>query len=135
MSKRIVLADDEQYIAIAYNDGLTRYGYQVTVMHNGEDALNAIQAEKPDIVLLDLIMPKMNGFQVLKAMKTSDELKDIPVIVLSNLSQATDEQEVLGLGAVAFMVKADFSLAQVIQRVEDQIGKPDGQSALPGDGA
>jgi DNA-binding response OmpR family regulator len=125
MTKKIVLADDEQYIAIAYNDGLTREGYEVTVAHNGEDALAAIQRVKPDIILLDLIMPKMNGFEVLKAVKEDRDLKDIPVMVLSNLSQATDEKEVLSLGAVDFMVKADYSLAQVIERVASHIGLPD----------
>ena len=116
--KTIVLADDESYIAIAYRDGLERAGFAVTVANNGQDALGAVTLIKPDIVLLDLIMPKMNGFEVLKAIKADPALSNIPVIVLSNLSQVTDEAEVLRLGATDFLIKSDFSLKQIIEKVE-----------------
>ena len=105
-------------IAVAYRDGLERAGYDVTVANNGQDALGAITLVKPDIVLLDLIMPKMNGFEVLKAIKADPALASIPVIVLSNLSQVTDESEVRRLGATDFLIKADYSLKQIIEKVE-----------------
>ena len=116
--KTIVLADDESYIAIAYRDGLERAGFAVTVADNGQDALGAITLIKPDIVLLDLIMPKMNGFEVLKAIKADPALANIPIIVLSNLSQVTDEAEVRRLGANDFLIKSDYSLKQIIEKVE-----------------
>ena len=116
--KTIVLADDESYIAIAYRDGLERAGFAVTVANNGQDALGAITHIKPDIVLLDLIMPKMNGFEVLKAVKADPALSDIPILVLSNLSQVTDEAEVLRLGATDFLIKSDYSLKQIIEKVK-----------------
>ena len=116
--KTIVLADDESYIAIAYRDGLERAGFSVTVANNGQDALGAITHIKPDIVLLDLIMPKMNGFEVLKAIKADPALASIPIIVLSNLSQVTDEAEVRRLGANDFLIKSDYSLKQIIEKVE-----------------
>ena len=116
--KTIVLADDESYIAIAYRDGLERAGFAVTVADNGQDALGAITLIKPDIVLLDLIMPKMNGFEVLKAIKADPALVNIPIIVLSNLSQVTDEAEVRRLGANDFLIKSDYSLKQIIEKVE-----------------
>ena len=116
--KTIVLADDESYIAIAYRDGLERAGFAVTVANNGQDALGAITHIKPDIVLLDLIMPKMNGFEVLKAVKADPTLSNIPILVLSNLSQVTDEAEVLRLGATDFLIKSDYSLKQIIEKVE-----------------
>lgn len=116
--KTIVLADDESYIAIAYRDGLERAGFAVTVANNGQDALGAITHIKPDIVLLDLIMPKMNGFEVLKAVKADPTLSNIPILVLSNLSQVTDEAEVLRLGATDFLIKSDYSLKQIIEKVK-----------------
>ena len=116
--KTIVLADDESYIAIAYRDGLERAGFAVTVANNGQDALGAITHIKPDIVLLDLIMPKMNGFEVLKAIKADPALASIPIIVLSNLSQVTDEAEVRRLGADDFLIKSNYSLKQIIEKVE-----------------
>jgi two-component system, OmpR family, alkaline phosphatase synthesis response regulator PhoP len=123
MAKKIVLADDEQFIAVAYNDGLTRAGYQVVVAHDGAEALEKVKAEKPDLVLLDLIMPKKSGFDVLKELKATAELADIPVIVLSNLSQATDAAETKKLGAVDFIVKAEISLQDLIDRIS-KIVKP-----------
>jgi PleD family two-component response regulator len=117
MAKKLLVADDEQFISTAYSDGLTRAGFSVVVAHDGEEALQKIIAEKPDLVLLDLIMPKMNGFEVLKKVKADDSLKPIPVVILSNLSQDTDEAEVKKLGAVDFIVKSDISLQDLIARV------------------
>lgn len=118
MSKKIVLADDEQFISIAYSDGLTRAGYDIVVAHDGEEALEKIRAEHPDLILLDLMMPKVNGFDVLKAVKADPQLQAIPVVILSNLSQHTDEDEVRRLGAMDFIVKSDISLEQLIERIK-----------------
>jgi DNA-binding response OmpR family regulator len=123
MARKIVLADDEQFIAVAYNDGLTRAGYTVVVAHDGEEALAKIKVEKPDVILLDLIMPKMNGFDVLKAVKADPELAKIPVAILSNLSQATDAAETKKLGAADFIVKAEISLQDLVTRIGKIIGK------------
>ncbi len=119
---KIVLADDEQFIAIAYRDGLSRAGYEVTVAHDGAEALEKIKEVKPDLVLLDLIMPKMNGFEVLRAVKGDDALKSIPVAILSNLSQVTDEEEARKNGAADFIVKSDFSLNEIIERIKKILG-------------
>jgi CheY-like chemotaxis protein len=123
MAKTIVLADDEQFIAVAYNDGLTRAGYTVTVAHDGEEALAKIKEVKPDIILLDLIMPKMDGFAVLKEVKNTPELANIPVMILSNLSQATDDNEAKKLGAVDFLVKAEISLQDLIDHIKKVLGE------------
>lgn len=116
MGKKIVLADDEKFIAIAYKDGLTRAGYTVVVAQDGEEALAKIKAEMPDLVLLDLIMPKMTGFEVLKAVKEDPALKNIPVMILSNLSQTTDAAEAKQLGADEFLVKSNHSLKELIEQ-------------------
>jgi DNA-binding response OmpR family regulator len=120
--KKLLVADDEQFISTAYSDGLTRAGFTVFVAHNGEEAYDQAAKEKPDLILLDLIMPKMNGFEVLKKLKADPNLKDIPVIILSNLSQEADEEEVKKLGAVAFIVKSDISLAELTNRIKEQLG-------------
>jgi len=117
-AKTILLADDEQFIVIAYKDGLERAGYTVVVAHDGEETLAQAQATKPDLILLDLIMPKMNGFEVLKALNADTALVSIPVMVLSNLSQSNDEQEARNLGAVDFVIKADISLKDLLARIE-----------------
>ena len=122
MPKKIVLADDEQFIAIAYNDGLTRAGFQVFVANDGEAALLQVKTHLPDMVLLDLIMPKKDGFTVLKELKATPELAKIPVLILSNLSQATDAEEAKKLGAVDFVVKSDISLQDLIDRINQLLG-------------
>jgi DNA-binding response OmpR family regulator len=118
MAKKILIADDEKFINRAYSDTLQRAGYEVIVALNGEEALEKITKEKPDLILLDLIMPKMNGFEVLKKVKSHLKLKDIPVLVLSNLSQETDEAELKRLGAVDFLVKSDISLEELLTRIK-----------------
>jgi len=114
----IVLADDEQFIAIAYKDGLERAGYTVIVAQDGDETLKRVSEALPDLVLLDLIMPKMNGFEVLKSLKADEALAAIPVMVLSNLGQPTDEAEARSYGAVDFIVKSDISLKDLLIRIE-----------------
>lgn len=118
---KILIADDEQYIAQAYMDGFSRAGHEVHTVGDGEAAVEQANKLKPDVILLDLIMPKMNGFEVLKALKDSADLKTIPVVILSNLSQETDRQEVMKLGAADFIIKSDKSLKQVIEQVSKQL--------------
>jgi PleD family two-component response regulator len=115
---KIVLADDEKFIARAYTEGLTRAGFEVTSCPDGLDALEQVKKIRPDIVLLDLIMPGMTGFEVLKAMKEDPTLKDIPVLILSNLSQATDQDEAKSLGAEEFVIKSEVSLEEVVNKVK-----------------
>ncbi len=118
IKKKIVVADDEKFIATAYSDGLSRAGFDITVAHDGEEAYRKIEETRPDLVLLDLIMPKQNGFEVLKKLKANNELKSIPVAIMSNLSQETDETEAKKLGAIQFIVKSDISLQELIEKIK-----------------
>jgi two-component system alkaline phosphatase synthesis response regulator PhoP len=120
--KTIVLADDEAFIALAYKEGLERAGFSVVVAHDGQEAVDRVREVMPDVVLLDLIMPKMNGFEVLKALKGDPKTKDLKILILSNLSQHSDENEARKAGAIDFMVKADHSLKEVVERVQSHLG-------------
>lgn len=122
MGKKIVLADDEQFITIAYRDGLSRAGFTVVVAHDGMEALDLVKRENPDLVLLDLVMPRLNGFDVLKEMKNDPLVSDIPVVILSNLSQDTDEAEARKMGARDFYVKSDLSLEELITKIRALLG-------------
>lgn len=119
---KIVLADDDELILQAYKDGLERAGYEVIPARDGAEALLLIEKHHPSLILLDLIMPSFNGFDVLKHIKSNKKLKDIPVAVLSNLSKATDEDEVRSLGAVEFLVKSDHSLKEIVAQVKSILG-------------
>jgi DNA-binding response OmpR family regulator len=115
---KIVLAEDDKFISRAYFDGLSRAGFDVIQAYDGNAALVKIKEAKPDIVLLDVIMPEKNGFEVLEELKKDDELKRIPVIVLSNLGQETDIQKGRELGANDYMIKANYSMTEVIEKIK-----------------
>jgi len=97
---------------------LKRQGYTVLTAADGEEALRAARTELPDLILLDLIMPKLNGFDVLQALKKETPTAHIPVIILSNLGQDRDVQQAMDAGAAAYFIKTDLSLQALGQRVE-----------------
>ena len=120
---KILMAEDDKFISRAYNDGLTRAGFSVTMASDGEEAIIKIKETKPDIILLDLIMPEKNGFEVLEEIKENDDTKGIPVIILSNLGQDTDVKKGKELGAVDYLVKSDFSIREVVKKIMEYVGK------------
>lgn len=117
----ILLVDDDQFITVVYSEGLEKAGYNVVTVHDGEAALESLRTSRPDLVLLDIIMPKVNGFEVLEAVQNDEALKTIPIIVLTNLSQASDQQEALRLGAVDFITKSDVSFNELLIRIQQHL--------------
>jgi len=120
---KIVLADDDKFIRVAYKDGLTRAGHIIDVAEDGEEAIEVVKKVKPDLVLLDLIMPKLNGFEVLEKLKSDPEVKDIPVVILTNLSKDTDENDAKSKGAVTVLVKSDISLSDLVDYIQQLLVK------------
>ena len=121
-TKRILLAEDDRVLRKAAEVTLKRHGFSVLTAADGEAALEMARAEAPDLVLLDLIMPKLQGFEVLRRLKQDPVTEGIPVIVLSNLGQPSDVQAALEAGAVGYFVKANLSLQALAQRVEAAVG-------------
>jgi DNA-binding response OmpR family regulator len=126
---KVVVADDDRMLRKAAETTLRRQGYAVVTASDGEEALKLIQSEQPDIIVLDLIMPKLQGFDVLHILKQDTVTSGIPVIVLSSLTQEQDKQEALDLGAVAYFNKSTFSLGELIKQVELTLAK--GQDTCP----
>ena len=120
-AKRILLAEDDRFLRRAEEAALKRAGFVVLAAADGEEALRMAIAEKPDLVLLDLIMPKLQGFEVLKALKADPGTATIPVVVLSNLGQDGDVQRALEGGAVAYLVKANLSLDELVSRARETL--------------
>ena len=120
-AKRILLAEDDRFLRRAEEAALKRAGFVVLAAADGEEALRMAIAEKPDLVLLDLIMPKLQGFEVLKALKADPATAAIPVVVLSNLGQEGDVQRALEGGAVAYLVKANLSLDELVSRARETL--------------
>jgi len=120
---KIVVADDDRMFRKAAETTLRREGYAVVTASDGEEALQLIRSERPDIIVLDLIMPKLQGFDVLQVLKQDSVTTDIPVIVLSSLMQEQDKQEALDLGAAAYFNKATFSLSELVKQVASTLTK------------
>lgn len=119
--RRILVAEDDRFLRKAAEMALKRRGYTVLTAANGEEALRTAQSALPDLVLLDLIMPKLNGFDVLQALKKDASTAHIPVIILSNLGQERDVQQAMEAGAAAYLVKGDLSLQALVERVEEAL--------------
>lgn len=120
---KILLAEDDKFISRAYTDGFKRAGLEVINAYDGNETLEKAKTEKPDLILLDLIMPEKNGFEALTDIKTDPELKKIPVIVLSNLGQDSDIERAQELGAEDYMIKANFSMADVVNKIKEYMAK------------
>ena len=117
-TRRILLAEDDRFLRKAAEATLKRHGFSVVTATDGEEALRLAQAELPDLILLDLIMPKIQGFEVLRTLKANPPTAAIPVIIISNLGQAHDVQQALEAGAAAYLVKANLSLQDLVKQVE-----------------
>lgn len=122
-ARRILLAEDDRFLRKAAAARLRQGGFTVLAAVDGEEAVRVARAERPDLVLLDLIMPKIQGFEVLKALKEDPATASIPIIVLSNLGQERDVQRAMELGAVAYFIKAHLSLHELVQRVGEVLEK------------
>jgi DNA-binding response OmpR family regulator len=118
---RIIVADDDRMFRKVAETTLRRQGYDVATASDGEEALQLIRSERPDIIVLDLIMPKLQGFDVLTILKQDTLTSAIPVIVLSSLTQEQDKQEALDLGAVAYFNKTTFSMSELVKQVENTL--------------
>ena len=119
--RRILLVEDDRFLRKAAETTLKQQGYAVITAADGEEALRVARSAPPDLILLDVIMPKLNGFQVLDALKKDPTTAHIPVIILSNLGQDRDVQQAMEAGATAYFIKADLSLQALVQRVGETL--------------
>jgi CheY-like chemotaxis protein len=117
-ARRILLVEDDRFLRKAAETSLKRHGYHVVTASDGEEALRLVRTEQPELILLDLIIPKVQGFEVLRTLKADAQTAAIPVIVLSNLSQEHDRDATLAAGAMAHLVKANISLEDLVATVD-----------------
>ena len=120
---RILVVEDETFLVKIYSVKLKKEGFEVLIATDGEQAVQMANEVKPDIILLDLILPKMNGFEALEKMRANPDLKKTPVIVLSNLGQDEDIKRAEALGATDYLVKANFSIQEVIAKIRATLGQ------------
>lgn len=119
--KRILLVEDDRFLRKAAEVRLRRAGYTVITAADGEEAIATAGTMRPDLVLLDLIMPRMQGFEVLRVLRTQPNMLGVPIVVLTNLSQDADRERAMTNGANGYLIKANMSLDALADAVGDAL--------------
>lgn len=117
LPKHILIVEDDEYLANAYRLKVEKEGYRVTLAGDGEQALRALQASKPDLIILDLVMPNMDGFTVLEHIRAHREWKNLQIVVMSNLGQDEDISRAKQYGVEHYLVKSDIRLKDLLVMV------------------
>ena len=115
--------EDDEFLKRVYNLKLAKEGFEVMLASDGDEAMVKLKGERPDLILLDLILPKKNGFEVLQEIKANPALADIPVVILSNLGQESDIKRGMELGAADFLVKMEYSIDAVANKIREYLVK------------
>ena len=116
--KKLLVVDDDEILLDMYKERLQMSGYDVTAVTNGSAALKQVEKLMPDVILLDIMMPKISGFDVLKKLKDNDKTKNIPVIILTALSQENNRKQGMQMGASDFIIKAETMPKDVVAKIE-----------------
>ena len=121
--KKILFIEDESALQRAITQVLQEEGYQVLSALNGELGIATAQKELPDLILLDIVLPKKDGFQVLEELKSSASTKDIPIIILSNLEANEDVEKAIERGATTYLIKTNYELDEVVEKIKQTLGE------------
>ena len=118
MPQKILIIEDDKFVRDLITKLLTKEGFDVSIAVNGREGIEKLEKEPPDLVLLDLLLPGTDGFEILTMRKTNPELLKIPVIILSNLGQKEEIERGLELGAVNYLIKAHFSPREIVDKIK-----------------
>lgn len=121
--KTILLIEDDYYISDLYKRTLEKEGYSVVIANDGEEGKNAMGTSTPDLVILDIMLPKINGMELLQTFKEDPKTKSIPVLIMSNLAQDEIIKEASDLGAAGFIIKAQNTPSQIVEQIKTYLKK------------
>ena len=116
--KKIIIIEDDKFLLKAYEIKFKQSDFDVILATDGISGFELVEKEKPSLIILDLMLPGMNGFEFLKKIKSDEKLKNIPVIVVSNLGQKNDCEKAIKLGAKEFLIKTNYSLEEIIKKIK-----------------
>lgn len=119
--KKVLIIEDDSFLQNLEATKIKKSGFDVMSAQTGEEAMKKIMEPNIDIIILDLLLPNFDGFEILKKIKETDKTKDIPIIVFSNLSETKDIERAISMGATKFMVKSNFSLEELISHINQLI--------------
>lgn len=119
--KTILIIEDDKFLQSLVSKKLVEAGFEVLVSSDSKEAMKVLENQKPDLIVLDIILPIMNGFEILSMLKKDDATKNIPVIILSNLGQKEEVEKAMALGAVDFMIKVNFTPEEIVRKIKSII--------------
>jgi CheY-like chemotaxis protein len=123
MAKKILIIEDEEILSNLLKDKLTELGYEAYIVDDGIHGLEAIREIVPDLILLDIVMPRMGGFELMEKMQEDSSIKNIPVVIISNSGQPVEIDKAKQLGAKDWLIKTEFDPQEVVEKVVAQIGE------------
>jgi len=119
--KRVLIVEDDEHISKVYEIQLAKENLQVILARDGEEAVKMIESEKPDLIILDLMLPKKDGFWVLEEVKKNPKNLKAPILVISNLGQKIDQERAMALGATEYLVKIDYPIQDIIDKIKSYL--------------
>ncbi|NTV40802.1 MAG: response regulator [Candidatus Moranbacteria bacterium] len=119
---KILIIEDDLFLKNALGEFLTAEGFEVSSAIDGEAGIQKAFAEKPDLILLDIVLPRKDGYAVLQEIKSNVETAEIPIVLLTNLGSVSDVEKALELGATTYLVKADYKLDEVTMKIKEILG-------------
>jgi DNA-binding response OmpR family regulator len=126
---KVLVVEDDKFLMSAYRAKLTKVGFEVQIAGDGQEAMDLLKTFIPDIILLDLVMPRKDGFMTLSEIKQQTNLQQIPVIVASNLGQKEDLDKAMSLGATDYIIKSDLSMDALVELINKTLEKAGIQAA------
>ncbi|MEA1926490.1 MAG: response regulator [Patescibacteria group bacterium] len=117
--KTILIIEDEQGMRDTLKESIENAGYQTIIAGDGEKGIKLAKQYNCDLILLDIILPKKDGFEVLRELKMDEKMKDLPIVLITNLSEPSDIQKALDLGATTYLVKSSYSLADIVEKINN----------------
>lgn len=122
---KVLIVEDDKFLAELISTKLDKEGYDIVLATDGESGVAKTKEERPDIILLDIMLPGMDGFEVLETMKKDEDVKvkETPVIILSNFGQEEKIEKGLSLGAKDYLVKANFTTSEIVDKIKDVLGR------------
>ncbi len=125
--QKVLVVEDEEILLTALREELGSGGYETEGAVDGVDGLEKTKTFKPDLILLDLLMPKMDGMEMLQKLKADSQIRDVPVVILTNLSDYEKISEALSLGAMDYLVKANYKLEDLLDKVKTVLSRKGGR--------
>lgn len=121
MAKHIFLVEDDQYLVDIYVTKLEKEGFKVDLARDGQKALDFLEKNKPDLLILDIIVPSVDGWEILRRIRKKEKFKNLPVIILSNLNQKREVMKGIDLGATKYLIKAHYTPSEILEEIRKML--------------